>query len=342
MKVPSITAFAEALAAGSSSFRTLRSFSAVCAPEGAGISRTSLFAEAVIMMDSRRWLLCSPLCSESLERVREAAHILCHADSAAFPEYRILPDEMSFTDSAGMESRCGLVLTSLPDGVPLDTAVHYSDTARLLSALELLRAEFLRAGVVHRNLKPSNLIWGDDGRMYPVRCHYMRRALSREETEAEFAAAERYIRSFPVIVSGEEVAPQPYVSALEKLYDKVFPLHDMMRRVVRGERYGYVDDCGRTVIEPCFTSAGDFSENRAVVSTADGAGIIDRTGRYVVEPVYDIADFDPDRGGYVACRDGVWHVFDYMGRLSARGSYAELFGSLHGVNPPATAKSATA
>lgn len=324
-KFPSITSFSAALDTAGTSFRTLRGFRVVRADGRPAISRTAMFAEAQIWLDGSRRLLCVRLSHDEEESFQRAMHILRHIDCGAFPRCEILHDELVFVDSAGRESCCDVLLTDYPEGETLGEAVHYADTGRILSALHLLRDEFLRAGVAHRNLKPSNLIWSSDGHLYPVRCHYLCRA-SREDIEAEFADVERYLLSSSRAPLSDAVpAAEPYRTALGDMWDEVSAMHDMMRRVRRGNLYGYVDDCGRTVIEPRYTSAGDFSENRAVAGTPEGMGIIDRTGRYVVEPVYDIADFDPDRGGYVARRGDVWHVFDYMGRTVRSGSYEEVF-----------------
>lgn len=327
IKSPTITSFVDAIDAGSLSFRTLRGAHIVRTDGRAAVSRTKMFAEALVSIEGNRYLLSVPIDGAlSLpECVREAAHIVRHLNSGAFPEYRILPQELVFTDSAGRESCCDVIIESHCEGIPLGNAVHYADTASLLAALDMLRDTFLEAGVVHRNLLPSNLVWGNDRRLYPVRFHYLRRASSREDIMKEFAAVKEFILSFPTIPSAATEPCKPYETALQRCYDEVSPLHDMMRRVRRGNLYGYVDDRGESVIEPRFIKAGNFCENRAAVATAEGMGIIDRTGRYILEPKYDIADYDPDRCGYVARRDSVWYMFDYMGRLSHSGTYEELF-----------------
>ncbi|MFD0713445.1 WG repeat-containing protein [Paenibacillus sp. GCM10027626] len=58
-------------------------------------------------------------------------------------------------------------------------------------------------------------------------------------------------------------------------------------------KFGYLDEKGRTVIEPAFTFAQTFQDGRAVVSvstSADGPlhdGLIDKRGKYVIDPVYN-------------------------------------------------------
>jgi len=56
-------------------------------------------------------------------------------------------------------------------------------------------------------------------------------------------------------------------------------------------KYGYIDESGRTVIEPKYTEANPFREGRAVVNVGENFkneyGLIDRTGAFVVEPKYN-------------------------------------------------------
>ncbi len=75
---------------------------------------------------------------------------------------------------------------------------------------------------------------------------------------------------------------------------RVKGLSDGMRAVFDGETglWGYVDKAGKTVIEPKFANAGDFSDGVAIVtsSTSYSAkfGIIDKTGKYLLDEVLDI------------------------------------------------------
>ncbi|MBU8907626.1 WG repeat-containing protein [Desertibacillus haloalkaliphilus] len=54
--------------------------------------------------------------------------------------------------------------------------------------------------------------------------------------------------------------------------------------------WGYVDEQGRIVISPQFSTALPFQEGRAVVNTSDGMkneyGVIDKAGRFIIPPKY--------------------------------------------------------
>ncbi|AIQ13442.1 WG repeat-containing protein [Paenibacillus durus] len=56
-------------------------------------------------------------------------------------------------------------------------------------------------------------------------------------------------------------------------------------------RYGYIDEEGKTVIKPQFTTALPFSEGRAAVNIAEtyqnAYGLIDRNGTFVIQPNYE-------------------------------------------------------
>ena len=230
---------------------------------------------------------------------------------------------MQFRNSAGCCGRCDLILHELPEGEPLRTAVTHIATDSLSNALEMLRAEFLRTGFLHGNLKPTNLIYGDDGRLYPIRYHYARTGAAAEDTEAEIAAVRDYISSFPFIPADGETISAPYEIPSDGRFDEVAPMHDMMRRVCADGLYGFTDAAGDTVVAPSFIYAEDFRENRAVVETENGMGVIDRSGRFVIEPCYDIVEFDPECGDYVVKCGTKWARFDYLGRMTEEFSEKE-------------------
>ena len=86
----------------------------------------------------------------------------------------------------------------------------------------------------------------------------------------------------------------------------------MMRRVRRGELYGYLNCKDEEVIAPQFTYAEDFFENRAVVQTADSKmGAIDKEGRWVIQPIYDMLGLED--GIFEARIGDEWRKIDYLG-----------------------------
>ena len=319
MNAITLISFAEALAMGDASLRTLRNIIVVNDNGRPCIRRTSLFAEAEVEADGRRCLLCVPLTDEAMRYAERAAHALSRACCRAVPDYRILRNEIECCDSSGRMHLYDAVLQVLPEGDTLDVAAAGSERSLLRPALALLRSEMAGAGLLHGNLKPANIIWGSDRRLWPVRCHYVRGGASAAEAEAEWDAVERYLDSLSIPDSGCRAVE--YASPSAWGFDEVFPVSDLMHRVRRGMLYGYADESGTTIVEPVYVRADDFAENRAVVATDEGTGVIDRTGAWIVAPRYEDVEFDVDRGVFVACSDGGLETLDYAGNvLSAAGT----------------------
>lgn len=310
-RLPAIVDFVEALSLGSDAFRSLENFSVRLDHRGVpAVNRTSLFAEAEITLGGRRWLLCAPLRSESLEIVGRAMRAGRRADRLTVPEWRILCEEFRFDDSCGGHCCCDLLLQRYPEGETLEEAVTHIDTQRLLCELEELRSRFVKHGLRHRNLKPSNLVFGLDGRLHAVRCYYLSAGSEVSAIEGEFDKVRGFILSHPEI-DGE--CEPPVSETLRREFDDVEPLHDMMQIVVREGLYGYADDEERVVIEPCFTYAEPFFENRAIVERCRGCmGVIDKQGRYVVPPEYDMISWT-DKGRFRVRKGELVGELDYSG-----------------------------
>ena len=310
--IPSIVAFSELLTSSKPPFKSWSGVVPILEGDTPKIIRTTLFAEAQITMNGRNYALCLPLSgavSTSVERLCSALNSL---RPNALTEYRLLKGEISFLDAEGNATPCDLILHALPDGEPLDVAVTHIATQRITKALDLLEAELLKVGFLHGNLKPSNLIFGDDGRIYPIRYHYAQVGVSAEQISAEITAIRNFVETKPFIAElGEESTPCNYQSCLP--YDEVAPLQDMMRRVRQGSLYGYLNDKDEEVIEPQFIYAENFFENRAVVQNPDGKmGVIDHHCQWIIPPHYDMIGFED---GIFNTRIGEeWHTIDYLGK----------------------------
>lgn len=70
-------------------------------------------------------------------------------------------------------------------------------------------------------------------------------------------------------------------------------LHPAPFKLKEGTRWGYINNEGRTIIEPRYDYAEEFQENGlAIVQRKNGSGLIDSTGREKLKPVYSfIAPF---------------------------------------------------
>lgn len=133
-------------------------------------------------------------------------------------------------------------------------------------------------------------------------------------------------RYYPVLLERREADMQTPPVA-----DQTGEIREGRQLLVRGGLFGYADQTGRLVIEPCYGWAGDFSEGRAAVSTTgeNGSymGLIDPDGRVVIPLEYDDLSWDGSRFAYVdragkhGCLDRSAEVviplqYDWVGEFS--------------------------
>lgn len=308
---PTIVAFSEFLLDAEPSFKTLRRVEVIKRDNSPIITCTSRFAEAQIMLDGKRYILSIPLKGEIDPAVERLCLSLERASASFLTEYRLLKGEVTLKGSMGQEICCDVILHAIPDGERIDRAAAFVATSRLRAALELLKCEMKSIGFIHRNLKPENLIYGEDGRLYPIRYNYARFEASESEVESDLRNIEEFMAGIAEVAEiGEYTSPTEYDNLLP--YDKVYPMQDTMRRVCKGGLYGYLDCNNQEIITPQYIYAENFFENRAVVQTSDGKmGVIDHSGHWVIEPEYDMIGFE--NGRFEARIGEEWTELDYLG-----------------------------
>ncbi len=129
-----------------------------------------------------------------------------------------------------------------------------------------------------------------------------------------------------------EVVARPYYSrgtgkvkaAPKQDYLFVFGFSDGLAEARTVENTGYVNDSGRTVIEPRFLSGGDFNDGLAPVLTSEHWGYIDRTGRMAIEPRFTLARAFSEG---LACVDtGGEDVLGILDHEGARSGYVDKSG----------------
>ncbi|CAH1194252.1 hypothetical protein PAECIP111892_01507 [Paenibacillus auburnensis] len=105
-------------------------------------------------------------------------------------------------------------------------------------------------------------------------------------------------------------------------------LHPAPFKLKEGTLWGYINNEGRTVIEPRYDYAEDFQDNGlAIVQRRDSSGLIDSSGREKVKPVYSF--IAPFAEGLAVVSDAKGYTFiDEKGKevTSARYDY---LNSLH-------------
>lgn len=105
-------------------------------------------------------------------------------------------------------------------------------------------------------------------------------------------------------------------------------LHPAPFKLKEGTRWGYIDNVGRTVIEPRYEYAEDFQENGLAIVQRNGkSGLIDGSGREKVRPAYSfIAPFSEGRA-VVSDAKG-YTLIDERGKQVTAARY-DYLNSLH-------------
>jgi len=87
-------------------------------------------------------------------------------------------------------------------------------------------------------------------------------------------------------------------------------------------KWGFINDDGKTVIEPAFHEVRAFQKGYAPVRLINKWGIIDRKGRYVINPSYDnMGDFSE---GLIASKvDGKWGYITIKDRVAIPAQFSE-------------------
>lgn len=318
------------------------------------VRRTSRFAEAIgTITGGRQIIIYSPLSARAIADVERTAERVCAIRSPHLGEYRILRDELLFTDSLGESHTGDIIIEELPAGEPFGFGSSQSSHA-LGEGLVRLREHLQHIGFTHNNLRAENIIVGDDGRLHPIRLHYGRFGGAYDDFGPLFdlvASLERAERSDVVTrydtVANEEQkqnilacdAPSPAyrataTPATNDSADEIFAPHEGFARARRGGRYGFfaVEDRAsanrfgttddgfwarieglRVAISFVYLWADDFREGRAVVETEQGVGVIDKRGCEILPAVFDDVRYDVSAGCFEARLDEQRLLFGYAG-----------------------------
>ena len=280
---PTLQLFTRALLTPDLSFKTLADARAATGADGLPrLMRTTRFAEAEITWRGRQWLLSMPLSPAALASVERTASQLGRLNTDHLAEYRILRDELRWTDPAGRERRFDLALQHLPAGKPFAEALHTEPAERLLAALDTLETALRELNFSHNNLRAGNLRWSG-GRFVPLRYHDAHFGPSGDGAAFESLREQVRRTADPMCVGDTEAVYTPH-------------------RRLTGHRWTSHVFEGLVCVED------------DEVETPSGMGLIDRQGRYVIPPEYEIVDYAPAESVVRVRKDGRWAEFDYLGR----------------------------
>lgn len=306
--IPTFSDVIRALGDCGASFDRLRDIRPV---GGEHFTRTSLFTEFEVEWQGRKWLLCTPLAEDAVRRVESMALRLGRERLPHVAEYRVFHSEMRFFDSAGREHRSDVVMQQLPDGTPLS---RRTDRRGIHDELAAMREEFLAAGFSHNNLKPENIIATNIEGCRAIRPHFA----TFDAPDGDAEAFDRLFAMFPADAGCDMELHDSAAGCYDcpaSEYDEIWPEFESLRRVRRGDRYGFIDGAGREAIAVQFDHATDFEEGRAAVGEHGRTGLIDTTGRYVIPPVHPELEYSTENGISIAgSAEQGWTAYDYDGR----------------------------
>lgn len=283
------------------------------------VIRSTLFAEARILLDEREYLLLMPLSPISLRYVERFRALSLHLSESIVPELKVLRDEMYYEGSRGERMTCDILLEPLPHALPYSDAVamaaedrHYAEVIcdKLHRLEELLRA----ADISHRNLRKENLMIDGEHNIIPIRWYYATQGYG-EDREALKQLREQIAVS---LAEGTYLAEEYGTYSCSSAATACLHHRRMSEGLIaieHNERWGFMDESGRVVIEPAFMWVNDFYEGRAEVMTECGMGLIDKQGTFIIPPRYKIVEFDHHSGCSNVLTESGWICFNYSGEI---------------------------
>lgn len=308
--IPAITDIRRSLSSAPACFNRL---TGIRPADGMPAERNTMFAEFAVEWHGEPWLLCTPLTDDAAERVARIAPKLNACGSKYLAECRVFHSELRFTDSAGREHLCDVVMQRLPGDFSLERIAALPSHERMLAELEAMQAEFRRMGLVHNNLKPCNIIIADDGRPVAIRYGFAEFGGTTAGDDAAFEALRQCVLAKPAEESADDELSTVCGCRVEAGTEVIGTEHEQRIRILRGGLIGYADPTGRSVIEPRFDSAEEFREGRAEVEVKGRFGLIDKSGRFVVPALYEYIEYHDDCGISLVRSQGEWSAFDYEG-----------------------------
>ena len=101
------------------------------------------------------------------------------------------------------------------------------------------------------------------------------------------------------------------------------PSSEGMIPVAIGEKWGFLDDNGKLVIEARYDSVGLFSEGLASADSGGKSGYIDHEGKWVIPPGFEIAEAFREGLGAVMEGGQAWYI-DRSGKRAIEGNHTHV------------------
>ena len=107
-------------------------------------------------------------------------------------------------------------------------------------------------------------------------------------------------------------------------FDNAEPFSGSLAQVTIGDRYGFIDKTGK-LVTPTFEGAWTFSEGRAAVRVGDKRGYIDEQGKIIIKPQFDVAgEFSQSRAPIEI--GGKWGYINSSGKMVTKPQFDLAWG----------------
>lgn len=302
MDICTVNDFREALAAPEQHFRTINSdikadLTTLCC--------TTHFAECKVLHREHELMLYAPITSRAMKLARRAQKALMTAFESHLRTMMILRSEMKCHSK--MDQECPIIVEDISGLTPLDKGLNLSKILNFKSGIEELAAMLKYYDISHNNLTTGNILFDDNGRLYPIRQYY---------TTMGFGGDNLAFGEILTEIMSHIPKKRNNIEELFKYDTKRLKKAHIVenRQIFNTERgLGYKNERGKVVIEDIYSWATDFYEGRAVIGKNNKFGVIDRDGKEILPLIYDHIDYDRTTCGFKVLLDKQVAEFNYSG-----------------------------
>ncbi len=285
-----------------------------------------LIVEGECGLNGHLMSLIIPMSEASIERYREISKELIAHRLPLLSQYEMCRMRCTKMGDRSQPLSVDVITQRLPHGELLSTMVEGAsprEVERLYGAVANLERYIKISGVRFRDLRAVDMIYGEDGRLYPFRYDYLEFDIERGECIEECDALRREIEwlSGYSASSWEYLSEEsPYSTTLCDVLGGYISCRAASEGLIAVESldgWGFVDSLNRVVVAPKYLSVTDFAGGRSVVRSMDNEryGVIDIRGEYLMRTIYDSIKVDTSTGEMILCRDGVRMVVDRDGEV---------------------------
>ncbi len=285
---------------------------------GCDVVRYNSYVELIVNQDdSTQLLITIPMTSGAMERALSLENSISRVASTLFTSYRVGEVYISSCQNVNECQLTKAIIQQIPQGELLSDFLEGASAEQIheiLGAAKLLDESLHSAKASFATLKPSGIVVGDDGLLYPFRYHKLT-ITSGDEPTIVGGSLVRWIEHMYGVNGASSVAP------VNRYYDRdlceghlyLGSMHEDRMVVEDATGFGYVDGCNHPVIASNYIWVDAFREGRAEVEGEQGFGLIDTDGNEVIPTIYESLGYNHESGITAVRHGGKWAYFSYNG-----------------------------